>query len=136
MTGSATMIRLLGAIQHHLSTFQLSAEIATVTVGSDLVDGEQVTVHLRPAGLVGLAAALLEWADTLTGITVTTWRPPHGRTVHLNLTGQLPDATSVMVLGGVDYTDALFGDLQPEGRQGVALSILRAWAAGEATVAA
>ena len=130
------MVRLLGAIEHHLRTFRLPARIATVTVGSNSVDGEQVIVHLRPADLVGLAAALLDWADTLTRITVAAWRPQHGRTVHLNLTGQLPDTTSVMVFGGIDYTDAVFGDLQPDGRQGVALSVLRAWAAGETTVVA
>ncbi|MFL6126617.1 hypothetical protein [Actinophytocola sp.] len=136
MNDSTTTIRLLGAIQYHLSTFRLPARIATVTVGRDALNGEQVIVHLRPVQLAELAAALLDWADTLTGITVTAWRPQHGRTVHLNLTGQLPDATSATVFGGIDYTEALFGDLQPEGRQGVALSILRAWAAGETTVAA
>ena len=136
MTNSATMVRLLGSIREHLATHQLPAQIASVTVGSDLIDGEHVTVHLRPVELADLASALLGWADTLTQITVTAWRPRHGETVHLTLTGQLPDTTSVEVYGGVDYTDALFGDLQPDGRQGVALSVLRAWAAGDSAVAA
>lgn len=136
MNDSATMVRLLDSIREHLTTHRLPAEIATVTVGSDLINGEHVTVHLRHVELPDLASALLSWADTLTQITVTAWRPRHGETVHLTLTGQLPDTTSVEVYGGLDYTDALFGDLQPDGRQGVALSILRAWAAGDSAVAA
>lgn len=136
MNDTATMVRLLNSIREHLATHRLPAEIATVTVGSDLINGEHVTVHLRHVGLPDLAAALICWADTLTQITVTAWRPRHGETVHLTLTGQLSDTTSVKVYGGLDYTDALFDDLQPDGRQGVALSILRAWAAGDSAVAA
>jgi hypothetical protein len=30
-----------------------------------------------------LAADLLTWADTLTTVTATAWRPPHGELVHL-----------------------------------------------------
>ena len=136
MNDSATMIRLLNSIREHLTTHRLPAEIATVTVGTDLINGEHITVHLRPVELHELATALLSWADTLTQITVTAWRPRHGETVHLTLTGQLPDTTSTEVYGGVDYTDTLFGDLPPTGRHGVALSILRAWAAGDSAVAA
>ena len=136
MNDCATMVRLLGSIRVHLATHRLSAEIATVAVGSDLLDGEHVTAHLRHVELSALASALLGWADTLTQVTVTAWRPRAGETVHLTLTGRLSDTTPVQVYGGVDYTDAEFGDLQPDGRQGVALSVLRAWAADDSGVAA
>lgn len=136
MNDSATMVRLLGSIREHLALHRLPAEIASVTVGSDMANGEHVTVHLRHVKLPKLAAALLGWADTLTQITVTAWRPRHGETVHLTVTGQLPDTTRVEVYGGTDYTEALFGDLQPYGRVGVALSVLRVWAAGGSAVAA
>jgi hypothetical protein len=136
MNDSATMVRLLDSIRGHLTTFRLPAEIASVRVGSDALDGDHVIVHLRPARLAALATALLEWVDTVTRITVTAWRPPHGESVHLTVTGQLSDTTHVEVYGGVDYTDALFGDLQPGGRQGVSLSVLRAWAADGSAVAA
>src|SRR6266511_2979711 len=109
MNDSATMVRLFGSIREHLVTYRLPAEIATVTVGSDMINGEHITVHLRHVGLPDLASALLGWADTLTQITVTAWRPRHGETVHLMLTGQLADTTSAKVYGGVDYSDALFG---------------------------
>jgi hypothetical protein len=136
MNDYATMVRLLDSIREHLATHRLPAEIATVTVGSDLINGDHVIVHLRPVDLPNLASALLGWADTLTHITVTAWRPRHGETVHLTVTGQLPDTTRVEIYGGTKYTDALFGDLQPNGQQGVALSILRAWAAAGSAVAA
>lgn len=136
MNDFATMVRLLSSIREHLATHRLPAEIASVAVGSDTISGEHITVHLRHVELPELASALLGWADTIMQITVSAWRPRHGETVHLTLTGQLPDTTSVDVYGGVDYTEALFGDLQPTGRQGVALSVLRAWAAGNSAVAA
>jgi len=136
MNDSATMARLLDAIRTHLSTHRLPVEIASVAVASTLLDGEHVTVHLRRVALPVLAAALLEWADTLTHVTVTVWRPSDGRTVHLILTGQLADGTVTEVYSGVDHTDALFGDLQPGGRHTVALSILRRWAADGSAVAA
>jgi hypothetical protein len=136
MTNPATMVQLLGSIREHLTAFDLPAQIASVKVGCDALDGECATVHLCPSQLAALASALLSWADSLTKITVTAWRPPHGETVHLTLTGQLPDSTPVAVFGGIDYADTLFGDLQPTGRQGVALSVLRSWAAGGSAVAA
>jgi hypothetical protein len=136
MNDSATMVRLLDAIRGHLTKSSLSAAIASVRVGSDALDGDHVIVHLRPAQLAALASGLLEWADTVTQVTVTAWRPPHGESVHLTVTGQLSDTTRVEVYGGFDYTDALFGDLQPGGRQGVSLSALRTWATDGPAVAA
>jgi hypothetical protein len=136
MTTPTTFVRLLGSIRAHLATSRPAAEIATVTVDCDVLDGERVIVQLRSVQLPALATALLAWVDTLSVVAVTAWRPPHGKTVHLKVTGQLADRTHVEVFGGVDYTDALFGDLQPTGRQGVALSVLRAWAAGDGAVAA
>jgi hypothetical protein len=136
MTNPATFVRLLGSIREHLSAFPLTFPLVSVYAGCDLTHGEHVTVHLSAARLADLAGALLGWAGTLTGIAVTAWRPPHGQTVHLTLTGQLHDSTRVNVFGGIVYTDTIFGDLQPEGRQGVALSILRAWAAGDTAGAA
>lgn len=136
MTSTATMGRLLDSIRDHLKAHHLPAEIASIAVTYYTVDDERITVHLTPALVPALAASLLDWADTVTTITVTAWRPPHGQTVHLTLSGRLPDSTPVEVYGGVDYSEALFGDLQPGGRQGVALSMLHQWAAGSSAVVA
>ncbi|MBB4907263.1 hypothetical protein [Actinophytocola algeriensis] len=93
-------------------------------------------MHLHPSLLSELASGLLAWVDTLTRITVSAWRPPHGETVHLTVTGERHDTTRVVVYGGVDFTEDVFADLQPGGRQSVALSVLRFWASGSAGVAA
>lgn len=136
MTDPTTIVRLLGSIREHLTAHDLNTPLASVTVRCDLIEGEHVTVHLHPSLLPGLASGLLAWVDTLTRITVSAWRPPHGETVHLTVTGERHDTTRVEVYGGVDFADDVFGDLQPGGRQSVALSVLRSWAAGSAGVAA
>jgi hypothetical protein len=136
MSDYTVMVRLLGSIREHLRTYRLPTEIACIEAGCDSLKGEHVTVQLQYRQLADLAAGLLNWADTLTHVTVTAWRPARGESVHLILTGQLPDATRVTVYGGVDYADTLFGDLQPGGRHGVALSVMRGWAAGGQAVAA
>ena len=136
MTSLATVMRLLGSIREHLAAFRLTAPMASIKVGSNLLDGEHVTVHLLPSVLADLAAALLAWGDTLSRVSVTAWRPSHGATGHLSLTGERHDSTRVVVFGGVAYSAELFADLQPDGRQSVGLSVLRSWAAGSAGVAA
>ncbi|HYQ66719.1 hypothetical protein [Actinophytocola sp.] len=136
MATTTTMIRLLHSIRGHLTTHRLPAEIASIKVDTDMINGDHVVVHLWAVQLPALAAALLDWADTLTAISATAWRPPGGHSVHLSITGRLADETAVEVYGGVDYTDELFGDLQPGGRQSVALPILRSWAANGSAVAA
>src|SRR6476469_1130013 len=136
MATATTMIRLLDAIRGHLTTHRLAAEIASVKVDADMINVDHVVVHLWSVQLPALAAALLDWADTLTSISATAWRPPGDHSVHLSITGRLADKTAVEVYGGVDYTDELFGDLQPGSRQGVALSVLSEWAADSSAVAA
>jgi hypothetical protein len=136
MTSPSTVLRLLGSIREHLTTHRLTTPLASVRVGCTLLDGEHVSVHLRPSLLPDLAAALLTWANTLTHVSVTAWRPPHGETVHLIVAGERLDTTRVVVYGGVDFAEDVFGDLQPDGRQSVALSVLRSWATGSAGVAA
>jgi hypothetical protein len=129
--------RLLGSVRDHLGAFSTGADIASVFVGSDSVDGEYAVVQLRAGQLAGLAAGLLGWADTITGVTAEAWRPPTGVSVHLTVTGRLlHDSTPVKVYGGVPYTADVFGpDLQPDGRQSLGLSVLRGWASGAAVAA-
>ncbi|GAB1514842.1 hypothetical protein [Actinophytocola sp. KF-1] len=136
MNSADTMLRLLGSIREHLATHRLTTPVASVKVGCDVIDGEHVTVHLHPSLLPGLASGLLAWADTLIRITVSAWRPPHGETVHLTVTGERHDTTRVVVYGAVDFAEDVFADLQPGGRQSVALSVLRSWATGSTGVAA
>jgi hypothetical protein len=136
MNTPETFVRLLDAVREHLVGYPVSALIASVEVRVDSIDGEHATVHLRSLDLPELAAALLAWADTLTEINATAWRPPDGERVHLSVSGRLGDNLAVTVYSGVPYTPVVFGsDLQPDGRQSVALGVLRAWANGGAVAA-
>ena len=90
---------LLTAISTHLGAFDLPA-IASVHVSASL-PGPQIAVQLSCPGPTNLAQGLLTWADTLTHITAEAWRVSQGDSVHLSLTGLLPDGTSVLVYGGL-----------------------------------
>lgn len=97
-----------------------------------------VTAQLRSTTLPGIAADLLTWADTLSGVTVDAWRPPERDRVHLSLRSTLTDSTGTVelkVFGGVDYDPAPFADLQPDPCQGVSLSLgqLHTWATNPST---
>lgn len=131
MTSPDFFVGRLGSIREHLTTFRPPAPIASVHI-----DRERVVVQLRSGELDDLASALLEWADTLIGVTVTAWWPPDSRWVHLTVDGRLQDSTDATVYSGVAYTAATFGDLQPGGRHSVSLSVLRSWAADDGAVAA
>jgi hypothetical protein len=136
MNTPETFVRLLDTIREHLDTHPVPAQIASVEVRINSLDGEHAAVHLRTLDLPELAAALLAWADTLTEITATAWRPPDGERVHLSVSGRLGDNLAVTVYSGVPYTPTVFGtDLQPDGRQSVALGVLRTWANGGAVAA-
>jgi hypothetical protein len=126
-------VRMLGAIREHLTAFNLPGDIASIQVGTSSIDGDRVVVLLSHHQLSTLAGALLGWADTVSNVTVKAWRVPDGGNVHLILTGRLGDDLPIEVYSGVPYHPEIFGvDLQPHGRQGVSLGVLRDWASGVA----
>ncbi|HEU5476138.1 MAG TPA: hypothetical protein VFV67_36390 [Actinophytocola sp.] len=126
MNANTTLIQLLGALRDHLVVVEPAGEI--VTVEASVIDGDMITVHLRGGRLAELAGSLLGWAYTLRTPTVTAWRVPDGEWVHVSVSGRLVDE-SVYVYGGVAFDPDIFGsDLQPGGRAGVALGVLRGWA--------
>ena len=93
-----TTVDLLAALCAHLAEFELPA-IASVHVAAAL-PAPQVTVQLACHDPSAIAQALLAWADTLTEVTAQAWRVPTGDSVHLSVTGLLPDGASVLVYGG------------------------------------
>ncbi|HEU5472042.1 MAG TPA: hypothetical protein VFV67_15425 [Actinophytocola sp.] len=131
MRTNADFVRLLGAIRDHLAVVEPAGEIASVDVVINWVDGEVVSVQLGEEKLAGLASALLDWAHGLSEPRVTVWRVPDGECVHLVVAGRLVEET-VKIYGGVPFEPTTFGDLQPGGRQGVSLGVLRGWALGVA----
>jgi hypothetical protein len=127
---SDRFIQLLGSIRDHLRTHPAVGAVASVSASR--FEGGCITVQLEAVELVPLAAGLLAWANTIGDVTAAVWRIRVSGTMHLRIVGHLRDLTWIEVYGGVPHSEAVFGDLQPGGRQSVALSVLRAWANGEA----
>ncbi|MGH3795177.1 MAG: hypothetical protein ACRDSP_09835 [Pseudonocardiaceae bacterium] len=121
----STATDLLDAIRTHLATFELPAELASVTVTA-YRPTPQISVQLAHPDAPEIATALLAWADTLTGVTAHAWRVPDGHQVHLSVTGRLPDGLAVQVYGGLPYTPHSPGsDLDPATTTPVLLTALR-----------
>jgi hypothetical protein len=92
----------------------------------------EVIAQLGSTTVAGAAGKLLAWAETLTTVTVTAWRPPESDRVHLSLTSTLTSPTGAVELyvfaatkdGPVWFTDLTCGH-----RRSLSLTELRHWAA-------
>lgn len=96
----------------------------------------EVTAQLCSNTVPGVVADLLLWAESLTTVTVTAWRPPPGDRVHLSIASTLAGPASTVeldVFGGADYDPVLFADLEPGERRTVSLGDLLAWAGSAST---
>jgi hypothetical protein len=93
---------------------------------ADYTSGPEVTVQLSGREPSAIAAGLLAWADTLTDITTQAWRVPDATSIHLSVSGLLPDGTAVQVYGGLRACDlSLSTDLEPGATITVTLATLR-----------
>jgi FtsP/CotA-like multicopper oxidase with cupredoxin domain len=120
-----TTLDALTAINTHLGDFELPP-IASVHVTPGM-PGPEVTVQLSCHEPSDLAPGLLAWADTLTQVTAEVWRVPRGDSVHLSVTGALPNGTSAQIYGALPYTESGLGrDLTPGGKTPITLGALRA----------
>jgi hypothetical protein len=121
---TTTVIDLLDALRAHLSSCDLPAPYAVnVTTFSG---GPSVSVQIACRASPETATGLLAWADTLTGITAQAWRVPTGDSVHLSVTGHLPDGVSPRIYGAVPYTEHVPGaDLTPNAATTIPLAALR-----------
>lgn len=128
MSTHADHLAVLDALVDHLTAFDLPHRIAATSVHRQIT-GHRATVQLSAQLLPDLAAGLLAWADTLTGVTAEAWRTPAGDSIHLSITGRLVDGTPVKVFGGLTHTAHLFGPyLEPGQRQTIPVGLLREWA--------
>ncbi|HXT45837.1 MAG TPA: hypothetical protein VN748_17265 [Pseudonocardiaceae bacterium] len=119
MTNTVDLIR---ALNTHLDEFELPA-MASVRASAYT---SQLTVQLPASAPSSIAAGLLAWADTLTDITAEAWRDPHGDSMHLSVTGLLPDGTTVEIYGALPINDHGPGaDLAPGATTTVTLATLR-----------
>lgn len=127
-----TFVQAAHTLAAHLAEHQLP-EPASLDVTTSY-GNSTVTAQLRATTVHGIAAELLAWADTVSAVTIQSWRPPEGDRVHLSIRGTLssPAGTvEVKVFAGVSYDPLRFADLQPDPFREVPLSLdkLRGWAA-------
>ena len=127
---STTVIDLLDSLRAHLASCDLPAPCAMSL--TTYPGGPSVSMQIACREPHETAAALLAWADTLTGITAQAWRVPTGDSVHLSITGHLPDRVSLHIYGAVPYTDHGLGtDLAPHAATTIPLAALRHLATDE-----
>jgi hypothetical protein len=121
---SATVVDLLDSLRAQLSSCDLPAPCAVnVTTFSG---GPSVSMQIACRASPETAAALLAWADTLTGITAEAWRAPSSNSVHLSITGHLPDGVCLRIYGAVPFTEHGLGvDLAPNAAITIPLATLR-----------
>lgn len=124
---------LLDAIRTHLDAFELSSPWSIYLTSYS--GGPAASVNLAVREPSQIAEALLAWADSLTDVTAQTWRPSHGNTVDLSITGQLSDGVLVRISGLPFRPRGIGSDLAPGASKAVPLMLLRQWAdPGEASV--
>jgi hypothetical protein len=106
----SSIVELLAATSEHLVAFELPP-VASIHIRADM-STPQVTIQLTHRDPAAIAQGLLAWADTLTQVTTHKRRLPQGDSVHLSITGSLPDAPVVLVYGGLPTNrDELDADL-------------------------
>jgi hypothetical protein len=126
MTTTRTFLSLLDSFRDHLAAFDLPEPITVDIDRRPLTGWEHICVHLDVRGLGSVSSDLTAWADTLTDVRATAWRPPAGDSVHLAVHGCTADGTTIRVYSGVPYDSNRF-DLQPGERDAITLGTLRCW---------
>jgi hypothetical protein len=129
-TTGVTFVQAATMLAAHLADHTLPepASLRVNTIGVHSV----VMAQLRATTMPTVVADLLAWADTLTTVTVQTWRVPAGDRVHLSIASTLTGPAGSIeldVFGAVAYDPARFADLEAGDRRTVFLGQLRAWAA-------
>jgi hypothetical protein len=128
MNTTPSTLALLDGLREHFSTFDLP-EPATLDVDRfPLVQWEHICIQLNTRELGALSAALLTWAETLTDVRATAWRPPAADSVHISVHGRLTDGTTIRVYSGVSFDNDRFS-LKPGAKCDLTLGVLREWAA-------
>lgn len=136
MTASEPEVRLadlLAVVREHLVRFELPEPLGVQVRSYPLVDCALASFHLAEHDLSEVAGVLLAWVDTLSGVSLSVWRPPSSDSVHIELSGRLADSP-VEVWSGVQAA-ALLACLEPGQRRTERLGLLRTWttAGGQST---
>jgi hypothetical protein len=129
-TIGATLVQAAHLLATHLTDHTLPKPACLEVIST--AHQSRLTVQVHSMTVPQVAAEVLAWADTLTTVTVQTWRPPTGARVHLSMASTLrgPAATvKLTIFGGADHDPALIDDLAAGEDRAVTLGELRTWAA-------
>jgi hypothetical protein len=115
----------------HLADHGLS-DPSSLHLTADWQGHAEARVQLSRPDLPAMAAALVDWAATLTAVSFQAWRPSQSTGVHLELHATLTDpagSIAVLIYGGI-YSDlAVFGELEANQPVPLTLAQLTEWAA-------
>jgi hypothetical protein len=128
---AATFVKAAETLAAHLADFQLP-EMALLGV---LTEGgrSEVRAQVQPHTLVGIAAELVIWAQTLSTLAIHVWRVPEGDRVQLSIASTLTSPVGevgLTIYGGCPHDPSLIVDLPPGDKRTVTLGQLRTWALG------
>ena len=128
-TTGVTFVQAAQLLAAHLADHDLPEPASLTVMTRDR--RSEVTAQLDSLSVPMVALELLAWADTLTTVTISAWRPPAGDRVHLSIASTLTGPTGTVnldVYGGADHNPALIAELAPGQRIALSLGQLRTWA--------
>jgi hypothetical protein len=120
------LVRLLETVRICVGVHDVTVPvIISVSPGGLVAD----VIGQLPAGdLAGTAAALVEWANTLTGVTGEMWRPAAGDSVHLSVIGATGSGVRIRIYGAVPADPILSASVEPGGQRVLSLAQFADWA--------
>ncbi|UVS81705.1 AIM24 family protein [Actinokineospora sp. UTMC 2448] len=128
-TALGGLVDILDSVREHLTVFTGLAVPVQVSLAPKTL-GTVVAIQLSGGGELGrLAGLLLDWADTLTDVTVRAWYASP-TSLHVYVFGRLTDGLMIQVWGGADLADGVRPVRGCQSwRDEIDRSFLRRWAA-------
>lgn len=120
------LVGLLDAVVDHLVGFELPEPYGLQARTHPVGHGAAMSVQLAECGLPAVAAALVLWADTLSAVSLSVWRPPSSDAVHVQVSGRLAGGVPIEVWAGVAAPVPLVS-LDPGQKRTLRLGLLRTW---------
>jgi len=133
MTRIMTTAQVAELLIDHMSAHDL-AEPASVQLTLSRFERHKARVQVHGIVLVDTARLLLAWMDTLSGTTLSLWRPSSGTHVHMNVDTTLSGPAGEITLalfGAASSDEAVFADLDLGQRRPFTLEQLTEWAAAD-----
>lgn len=122
---------LLDAVLNHMDGYELPEPYGVQARAYTSRDSALVSIHLVERSLSTVASVLVIWADTLSEVSLSAWRPPARDTVHIHVSGRLAGGVPIEVWAGVKAPVPPV-NLEPDQKKTLRLGLLRTWIAAPA----